>query len=112
MPREHCLAEEDNCDWNCTDLAQQIDRIWSRVGWASKERSIPCIRSRAGCASIERSTPEGKVQAHTSQRRCYCVGCSLTQHPQDQTASQLDSRKEELCSGLRKLKCEALKTIV
>uniref|UniRef100_A0A453GMV2 Uncharacterized protein n=1 Tax=Aegilops tauschii subsp. strangulata TaxID=200361 RepID=A0A453GMV2_AEGTS len=33
----------------------------------------------------------GKVQAHTSQRRCCCFGCSLIHRPQDQTASQLDS---------------------
>uniref|UniRef100_M8C027 DUF3615 domain-containing protein n=1 Tax=Aegilops tauschii TaxID=37682 RepID=M8C027_AEGTA len=31
----------------------------SRVGWASKDRSTPCVRSRAACASKERSTPEG-----------------------------------------------------
>ncbi|VAI26221.1 unnamed protein product [Triticum turgidum subsp. durum] len=31
----------------------------SRAGWASKDRSTPCIRSRAACASKERSAPEG-----------------------------------------------------
>ncbi|KAF7033330.1 hypothetical protein CFC21_044441 [Triticum aestivum] len=31
----------------------------SRAGWASKERSTPCIRSQAAYASKERSTPEG-----------------------------------------------------
>ncbi|KAI5021726.1 hypothetical protein ZWY2020_058456 [Hordeum vulgare] len=42
-------------------LQYSLDAQRSRVGWASKERSIPCIRSRAGCASIERSTPEGYI---------------------------------------------------
>ena len=41
----------------------------------------------------------GKVQAHTSQRRCCCFGRSLIQHPQDQTASQLDGWEEKLGSG-------------